>query len=207
VVSHWIIELGELEATFKKSDVNKLKSFITSQLDVVRLPWARKISEFPRRTVFCASVNQADFLVDTTGNSRWWVLPCRRVEYRHTIDMQQLWAQAYQMYLQEPVWWLSREEDERLAGLNREFEASDEVEDLIGAGYPWDRYEEYYEVGDGDWVNATLILKACGVPNPTKIQVRRAGEVLRELTKREPKRMGKNRDRCYWVPRKREFYM
>ena len=52
VISHWIIELGELEATFKKADINKLKSYITSPVDVVRLPWARKFSDFPRRTIF-----------------------------------------------------------------------------------------------------------------------------------------------------------
>ena len=32
VISHWIIELGELEATFKKADINKLKSYITSNI-------------------------------------------------------------------------------------------------------------------------------------------------------------------------------
>jgi putative DNA primase/helicase len=206
VVSHWVVELGEFEGTLKKADINKLKSFVTSQSDVVRLPWARKFSDFQRRTVMCASVNQADFLTDTTGNSRWWVIPCVRVNYAHGLDMQQVWAQVRQMYRDEPVWWLSREEEAELNKLNRNFEMSDEVEDLIGAGYPWDRYEEYLEARDGDWINATLVLKACGIQNPNKIQVRRAGEVLRELTKCEPKRMGKGRDRCYWVPRKREFY-
>ena len=27
-ISHWIIELGELEATFKKADINKLKDMV-----------------------------------------------------------------------------------------------------------------------------------------------------------------------------------
>ena len=28
-VSHWIFELGEIESTFKKSDIDQLKAFVT----------------------------------------------------------------------------------------------------------------------------------------------------------------------------------
>ncbi len=200
VVSHWIIELGELDATFRRADISKLKSFITSPVDVVRLPWARKFSEFPRRTVFCASVNQADFLVDTTGNSRWWVLPCRKIEFRHVLDMQQLWAQVYRIWNEEKIWWLNQEEETRLNELNRQFEASDEIEDLIAGKWNWDEYEKAAKMEQGGWLNATAALKLCGLQNPTKTQVRRAGEILRALTGREPQRMGKAGDRCYWIP-------
>ncbi len=205
VISHWIIELGELEATFKKADINKLKSYITSPVDVVRLPWARKFSDFPRRTVFCASVNQAEFLVDTTGNSRWWCLPCRSINYKHGIDLQQLWAQALSLYRAGEPWWLTREEEADLDDLNRYFEAGDEIEDLIAGGWNWDEYERDLEANLGGWMNATAILKSCGMQNPTKMQVRRAGEVLRKLTGREPERRGKSGDRCYWMPHKNSY--
>lgn len=199
-ISHWIIELGELEATFKKADINKLKGFITSPVDIMRTPFARKMSTFPRRTVFCASVNQAEFLVDTTGNSRWWCLPCTAIDYRHGIDLQQLWGQALSLYRAGEPWWLTREEEAELDALNRYFEAGDEIEDLIASGWNWDEYERDLSMGLGDWMNATAILKSCGMQNPTKMQVRRAGEVLRKLTGREPERRGKARDRCYWMP-------
>jgi putative DNA primase/helicase len=55
-VSHWIVELGELEGTLRKTDIARLKSFITRDYDLTGLPWARKMSEFPRRTIspsFC----------------------------------------------------------------------------------------------------------------------------------------------------------
>ncbi len=204
-ISHWIIELGELEATFKKADINKLKGFITSPVDIMRTPFARKMSTFPRRTVFCASVNQAEFLVDTTGNSRWWCLPCKGIDYRHGIDLQQLWAQALSLYRDGEPWWLTREEEAELDALNRYFEAGDEIEDLIASGWNWDEYERDLSMGLGDWMNATAILKSCGMQNPTKMQVRRAGEVLRKLTSREPERRGKSGDRCYWMPHKNSY--
>lgn len=205
VISHWIIELGELEATFKKADINKLKSYITSPVDVVRLPWARKFSDFPRRTVFCASVNQAEFLVDTTGNSRWWCLPCRSIDYKHGIDVQQLWAQVLDLYRGGEPWWLTKDEERELDALNRYFEAGDEIEDAIASGWNWDEYERDLEMNLGGWMNATAILKSCGMQNPTKMQVRRAGEVLRKLTGREPERRGKARDRCYWMPNRSSY--
>ncbi len=200
VASRWIIELGELDATFKKSDISRLKSFITNDSDVVRLPYAPGFSDYPRRTVFGASVNQPDFLVDTTGNSRWWCLPCRKIDYRHGIDLQQLWAQVFQLYHDEKRWWLLEEEEAKLNELNRYFEASDEVEDAIASRWEWDAYDAMSSMELGGWLNATAVLKMCGIQNPTKAQVRRAGEVLRNLTGREPQRRGKARDRCYWVP-------
>ncbi|MBQ9526707.1 MAG: toprim domain-containing protein [Fretibacterium sp.] len=202
VISHWIIELGELEATFKKADINKLKSYITSAVDVVRLPWARKFSDFPRRTVFCASVNQAEFLVDTTGNSRWWCLPCLSINYQHGLDVQQVWAQARKLYLDGEKWWLTPEEEKRLEKVNQWFfQAGDEVQDALGGGFDWEHYEEAKTYGE--WLNATETLRKCGIQNPSKMQVRRAGEVLRQLTGSEPVRSGKSRDRRYLVPQKK----
>ncbi|MDR2175577.1 MAG: toprim domain-containing protein, partial [Synergistaceae bacterium] len=114
VSSRWIVELGEIDSTFKKSDISRLKSFITMDQDVMRLPFASMLSDFPRRTVFCGTVNQIDFLTDTTGNSRWWVVPTAGVDYGHKIDIQQFWAQVWTLYRQGEIWWLTPEEDERL---------------------------------------------------------------------------------------------
>ena len=37
-VSRWIVELGEIESTFKKSDIDQLKAFVTARTDELRLP-------------------------------------------------------------------------------------------------------------------------------------------------------------------------
>ena len=66
-----IVELGELDATFRKSDIASLKSFITSDRDVLRRPYARLESEFVRRTVFLHRLTQSSFLHDPTGNRRF----------------------------------------------------------------------------------------------------------------------------------------
>jgi putative DNA primase/helicase len=120
-IEHWIVELGELDATFKKSDIAKLKAFISEKIDIVRRPYAKRESKYPRQTVFCASVNDKDFLKDSSGNVRFWVIPVLKLNAYHNIDMQQVWAEVAHSYKQEQNWWLTREEEVLLESSNQHF--------------------------------------------------------------------------------------
>lgn len=110
-ISYAVTELGEVESTFRKSNASDLKSFLSRTHDEIRLPYAAKSSKFPRKTVFVASVNLHRFLVDLSGNRRYWVLDTLAVNYEHDIDMQQLFAQVYAMhYLNKDPLYLTQEE-------------------------------------------------------------------------------------------------
>lgn len=203
-ISNWIIELGELEATFRKADLAKLKSFLTSSRDEIRLPWAKKISPYQRRCIFCATVNDYQFLIDRTGNSRWWVIPLKKL---HRIpadfDTQQLWAEVYQEYYlssdeDRRQWWLTSEEDQLLEAQNKPFEILNYVELLIEEGLNWDAPKDF-------WVEMTAmqVLEACGIDRDKQSSfVARAGQVLKKKTGTDPQRKGKNRNRVYLVPPK-----
>jgi predicted P-loop ATPase len=112
-ITHWIVEIGELDSSFKK-DFARLKGFLTNDSDKVRRPYARTESEYPRRTVFFATVNDENFLVDHTGNTRWWTLPVESINFEHRIDMQQVFAQLAQDLLADKQWWLTKEEEQQL---------------------------------------------------------------------------------------------
>jgi putative DNA primase/helicase len=200
VVSYWITELGELEGIFR-IDLARLKSFLTMKTDELRLPYGRTFSKFARRTVFCASVNQSAFLIDRTGNSRWWVIPCVAIDYEHGLDMQQVWAQVYDLYRHGERWWLDREEERVLTASNWEFEQADEIEDLIRGALDWSNYEQDVEMGWVDWLSATDVLRLCRVEQVTQSQATRAGIFLSKLTGRPSKKI--NGQRCYQVPRKK----
>ena len=92
--SAFLTELGELDGTTKKSDVAELKAFLTRATDEYRAPYARKSETYPRRTLFGATVNPDEFLVDTTGNRRFWMMPVDAADSNHGLDMQQIWAEA-----------------------------------------------------------------------------------------------------------------
>lgn len=104
--SSWIIEIAELSG-FKKSDIDSGKSLISDQVDVYRPAFARKVQRFDRHSIFIATTNDKKFLRDTTGNRRWWVMPCsgkgkhgRPAKWLDEIKKLrgQIWAEALVRY-------------------------------------------------------------------------------------------------------------
>lgn len=122
----WIVEVAELDA-FKKSDVSRIKQFLSLRVDRYRAAYGRNMSEFQRRCVFFGTCNQMDFLQDTTGNRRFWPVDvginARQKLVWKDLDSQtidQIWAEAktrWQMgeplYLTGEVEKLSQEKQEQ----------------------------------------------------------------------------------------------
>jgi len=174
VVSHWLVELGELDATFRKSDIAQLKAFLTRDKDILRRAYARKESEFARRTVFFASVNPREFLHDQTGNRRFWVIECKSIEYDHGIDMQQLWAEVLTLYQAGEPWTLQGEEHESLEEHNKTYEVIDPIEELISSGLRWNEPSSTWR-----WRSATEILTELGRDPCTQAEATRVAHLIR----------------------------
>jgi putative DNA primase/helicase len=130
-VTNWMVELGEVDATFRKADIAQLKAFITKDTDLIRLPYHREASEFARRTVFFASVNESSYLSDHTGNRRFWTIETVAIKADHGLDMQQVWAELLVAYKRGDSWYLDRQEIEKLSAHNEIYEAEDPVEDTV----------------------------------------------------------------------------
>lgn len=194
-ICYWITELGELEGTFKKADMARLKAFLTQREDNVRVPYARKQSIFRRRTIFCASVNQFEFLSDSTGTSRWWCIPVEKVNTQHCMDIQQIWAEVLTRYEDGAEWWLTYDEENALKRTNWEFESVDHVADLILKKFDWTSYPDCYT----SEMSATDVLKICGIDMPKKQEAMSAAATLRQLTKKKP-RKDRRGQRLYTVP-------
>jgi len=86
-ISHWITELGELDSTFKKSDISSIKAFLSKEDDQIRMPYAASESKFIRRTSFVGTVNDIQFLVDKTGNRRYLPLLVKGLKPFNEIDI------------------------------------------------------------------------------------------------------------------------
>lgn len=112
-IGYGIVELGEIDSTFRKSDIAELKAFLSNTYDQVRLPYDRTASKYKRRTSFCASVNETSFLVDQTGNRRFLILSLIAILFSEVekIDFFQLWGQVGQLYKNGTKWWLDRADD------------------------------------------------------------------------------------------------
>jgi len=186
VVSHWLVELGELDATFKKSDIAQLKSFITRDRDILRRAYARKESEYARRTIFFASVNPKQFLHDSTGNRRFWTIECAALDHHHNLDMQQIWAEFYEeYYLKNHQWYLSGEEMNLLNEHNEGFESKDPIEERIIQDLKW-------EADQITWLykSATEVLMEMGIDKPTQSEKNKASAAIFKMNGNQKKKTG-----------------
>ena len=166
IIKKLIVELGEIEKSFKHSDINAFKAFFGRTIDTMKVKWVTYPVDFERTTSFIASTNDYYFLKDDTGTTRFMVLPLDN-EYRtedglaifcngrHGIDMLQLYRQVF-----ESEDWvnfeLSVENKEIQKKINEEFTLKDTFEDLF--------YEEFTEeiCATGELYNCTDILKRLG---------------------------------------------
>jgi len=137
-ISCWINELGELDATFRKSDIAALKAFCSNQTDTIRLPFARSECDFQRSTSFCASVNDSNFLNDPTGSRRMGVISLSGIVENHGIDMQQLWREIWDYYAEGENWWLDKETENAMQENNRlNHQSVSPIEEVILSGFDW----------------------------------------------------------------------
>ena len=150
--------LGELDATFRKSDIAQLKAFCSNAKDTIRLPFAKSECDFQRATSFCASVNDANFLNDPTGSRRMGVISLSGIVENHGIDMQQLWREAWDYYAAGEQWWLDKETETAMQENNRlNHQSVNPIEDAILSVFNWEQPHQF-------WIRrmtATEIYKAC----------------------------------------------
>ena len=97
----WIWELSELGQITNKKDSNVLKHKLTQDVSRYRLPYAKTFSNKPCLTSFIATTNESEFLVDHTGNRRFFAINIDSIDFKYqSIDMTQVWAQAVFLFKQ-----------------------------------------------------------------------------------------------------------
>lgn len=130
----WIQEWGEIERVFGKRQAGEIKAFLTRKKDLFRPPYGRTALNFPRRSIIVGSVNDGQFLVDPTGNRRYWVIPIavNKIELtKLRCERDAIWSAAVAAYRQGESWWLSDVEEKLSAENNRIFEVVDEWQGAI----------------------------------------------------------------------------
>lgn len=101
---NWLVEVGEMMG-YKTSEVELWKSFLTTRVDKVRLPYARRDSTLPRQCIFFATTNEDEFLKGSNGDRRFLPVHCAGVGGMRDAVMErvreerdQIWAEAVQYY-------------------------------------------------------------------------------------------------------------
>lgn len=132
----WIIELAEFDRFLNKQDASDLNKSVSVREDKFRLPYGKGVETFKRKFVMCGTTNKDEFLIDPTGNRRYWIIPVAIPK----IDIQwikqhrdEIWAAAVHLYNQGHEWFLNDEEKHRQVQLMKPFELSDTWEEYIEA--------------------------------------------------------------------------
>lgn len=197
-IESWICELGELDATLRKADSERLKAFLSQGTDTMRLPYERGNSDFARRTSFCGSVNPENFLIDKTGNRRFLPLALKQINRLPEDEtfLQQFWAQIWQEYLtnQQAIWWPSAELETMLQTRHQQHAQISPTEDKLMEKF------DLTESGKNNLIKQhytpTKALGFCGIDSPTPKQ---ANEAKIFIEKQGFPYVGKNGVRGFWL--------
>lgn len=185
-----IVEIAEL-ASFRRSENEEIKAFITRQVDEYRPPYGRTVLKRPRYFVLAASTNEMDegIFTDETGNRRYWPVRCNNID-SEAIEREasQLWAEAVVRYRKRERTWLTREEAVLAEREQKQRLVEDAWQDRIG-----DLVKLEYRLRI-DEVLGKLELKPKDINNTVRKRVKNS---LRQLGWIETRRAGEGR---VWRP-------
>lgn len=177
----FIFEWSELSTLRSARDWETVKGFLARQEDMVRPPYAKRAMVRQRHCLIVGTTNEAEFLSDSTGSRRFWVIETgdSQADLKKTAEQRdQLWAEALHLYRQGFNWWFEGSED----ALRERVNGQHSVED------PWTfSVEEFMDRRTEDGgrppsSNEVLALALHMDPaKTTKADVRRVGQVLRTL--------------------------
>jgi predicted P-loop ATPase len=188
----WIYEFAEL-ASIRGREVERVKNFLSSQVDTFRASYGRRTQDHPRQVVFAGSTNESQYLADPTGSRRFWPLRCGIIDLRALErDRNQLWAEARVAYQAGEPWHLDTPELRALAAAEQaEREERDDWDDIV------DRWLRRPMVDiSGGVTTGDVLLGALGfaAERITPAATKRVGHVMARLSlQRRQVRVGGNR--------------
>ena len=150
----WIMEVGEL-AGMRKAEAESIKLFISKQVDRFRPAYGRRTEEFKRQCIFIGTTNETQFLRDTTGNRRFWVVEAKNTELSPDFGelddalLKQIWGEAIQIWRKGEKLYLSHALEEEARRIQSNYEVEDPRAGLIEAYLnrllpeDWDDMDEY----------------------------------------------------------------
>lgn len=196
--SYWLCELGELGGTMRKSDRDALKAWLTSTHDEFRTPYSRKAEKYPRRTFFACTVNDDEFLRDDTGNRRFIVVDIASLNHTHTIDVDLLWGELVELYLNDSETHLTQEEIEQNNNRNKMYLVKTDEQLILEDILPLNQDEEKW-----GYITSTALCNYLEEKHGKKLSPKKVGKALTSLGFEQQHvrlKNEKNKGRYYKLP-------
>jgi predicted P-loop ATPase len=117
----WLIEISELAAFNRVSDVETLKAFITRREEIYTPKYGRKERREPRQCVLIGTTNTDDWIKDETGARRFWPVKVVDVNLNWLAEFRdQLLAEAVEAYDAGEPWWPDRNFERKVIAPHQE---------------------------------------------------------------------------------------
>lgn len=130
----WINEIGEM-AGYSRSDSNEVKQFLSRCEDIYRVPYGTHTAKFPRKGIFFGTCNTYNIFTDMTGNRRFWPIdvgvhmPKKNIWDDLPGEVDQLWAEAAELYKNGEALYLDDPEIETMAKAEQEIHKEDNAKE------------------------------------------------------------------------------
>lgn len=140
-----IIDLDEL-SNLNKNETANLKTLFTKSSISLRLPYNRFNENFARVASFIGSTNESEFLYDVTGTRRFLCYTLQGIDYKHEIDLNNVWAEAFFRYKNGEKHYFDKDETEKIEENNAPFKVISPLESKISEFFevPLDELPENY---------------------------------------------------------------
>lgn len=130
----FLINMDELE-NLNRTEIGSLKAIITQPTIRVRRPYGYSSENLPHRASLCGSVNGNQFLSDTTGSRRFLCFEATAINYKHGINVDQVFAQAVALYNSGFQFWFDQAEIKLINENNEQFRHQSLEEETLMAHY------------------------------------------------------------------------
>jgi predicted P-loop ATPase len=121
LAENFLINLDELENLGRKN-MSALKEIITKPSIKLRRPYGSVAETMQRRASFMGSINNLEFLTDTTGNRRFLCFEVLGIDKDHDLDLDLVYAQAYHMYMNDFKFWMDCADIQKIEVHNKNFQ-------------------------------------------------------------------------------------
>lgn len=113
----WFVNIDDQLETIFGKDFNSMKAIITAPKVSNRKTWHRFTKERKRVCNFMGSVNNPKFLTDAE-NRRYLVFTAKDIDFKHNINMSQVYAQALELLQTGHPYWIDNQEIKQLNKIN-----------------------------------------------------------------------------------------
>jgi predicted P-loop ATPase len=204
----WLYEIAELDG-FSKADVLKIKAYVASSRDYFRASFDRRAREYPRQVVFGGTTNEDHYLVDPTGNRRFWPVRVTRLVDIDWVQEHrgQLFAEAMaRLAAGKRMYPTPEEELELFVPQQQQRTVENAIETAI-ARFLYPPEDVIGQAGDGSLVTECTLVELLGKVGigieklgPGRFHEKQAGAALRRLGWTEARSNRPGRPRVYKRP-------